>query len=85
MQEGEVCKYAAFVVKGALRQYRVDDKGMEHILRLSIENWWASDRESYIMLTLPGTILMRGKKAMCYFLQEPITWQVKLDHLPSMK
>jgi CRP-like cAMP-binding protein len=51
LQEGEVCKYAAFIVKGAMRQYRVDDKGVEHMLRLSIENWWVSDRESYIMLT----------------------------------
>ena len=51
LREGEVCKYAAFVVKGAMRQYRVDDKGVEHIVRLSLENWWVSDRESYIMLT----------------------------------
>src|SRR5258705_11925662 len=51
LQEGEVCKYVAFIVKGAMRQYSVDDKGAEHIVRLSIENWWASDRESFIMLT----------------------------------
>src|SRR5258706_8399194 len=46
LQEGEVCKYTAFIVKGAMRQYRVDDKGEEHIINLFIENWWASDRES---------------------------------------
>ena len=51
LQEGEVCKYAAFIVKGAMRQYSVDDKGVEHIVRLFIENWWAADRESYVMLT----------------------------------
>ena len=51
LQEGEVCKYAAFIVKGAMRQYTVDDKGIEHIFRLSIENWWAVDRESHVMLT----------------------------------
>ncbi|HTF06412.1 MAG TPA: Crp/Fnr family transcriptional regulator [Bacteroidia bacterium] len=51
LQAGEVCKYSGFVVKGAMRQYSVDDKGAEHIVRLSIENWWVSDRESYIMLT----------------------------------
>lgn len=51
LQEGEVCKYAAFIVKGAMRQYSVDDKGIEHIVRLSIENWWAVDRESFTMLT----------------------------------
>jgi CRP-like cAMP-binding protein len=51
LQEGEVCKYGAFIVNGAMRQYTVDDKGVEHIVRLSIENGWASDRESYIRLT----------------------------------
>jgi CRP-like cAMP-binding protein len=51
LQEGQVCKYAAFIVKGAMRQYSVDDKGVEHIVRLLVENWWASDRESYVMLT----------------------------------
>lgn len=47
LQEGEVCKYLAFIVKGAMRQYSVDEKGTEHIVYLSIENWWAGDRESY--------------------------------------
>jgi CRP-like cAMP-binding protein len=51
LQEGEVCKYAAFIVKGAMRKYSVDDRGMEHIMTLYIENWWVSDRESYVMLT----------------------------------
>ncbi|HMK26238.1 MAG TPA: Crp/Fnr family transcriptional regulator [Chitinophagaceae bacterium] len=51
LQEGEVCKYSAFIIKGAMRQYSVDDKGVEHIVRLSIENWWVADRESYVMLT----------------------------------
>jgi CRP-like cAMP-binding protein len=51
LQEGEVCKYSAFIVKGAMRQYSIDDKGVEHIIRLSIENWWAVDRESFVMLT----------------------------------
>jgi CRP-like cAMP-binding protein len=51
LQEGEVCKYMAFIAKGAMRQYSVDDKGAEHMVRLSIEEWWAGDRESFTMLT----------------------------------
>ncbi len=51
LQEGQVCKYSAFIIKGAMRQYSVDDKGAEHIVNLFIENWWASDRESFVMLT----------------------------------
>ena len=47
LQEGQVCKYAAFIVKGAMRQYTIDDKGAEHIIRLCIENWWVLDRESW--------------------------------------
>jgi CRP-like cAMP-binding protein len=51
LQEGEVCKYVGFIVKGAMRQYSVDDKGVEHMVHLYIENYWAGDRESSIMLT----------------------------------
>ncbi|MDR6564654.1 MULTISPECIES: Crp/Fnr family transcriptional regulator [Arcicella] len=51
LQEGDVCKYVGFIVKGAMRQYSVDDKGVEHIVHLYIENYWAGDRESSIMLT----------------------------------
>lgn len=47
LQEGEVCKSIAFIVKGATRQYTVDEKGYERILNLSVEGWWTSDRESF--------------------------------------
>ena len=47
LQEGDVCHYNCFVVKGCLRNYRVSEDGNEHILRFAIENWWLSDPESY--------------------------------------
>jgi CRP-like cAMP-binding protein len=34
-----------------MRQYSVDEKGEEHISRLYIENWWATDRESLMKQT----------------------------------
>jgi len=51
LQGGEVCRHSAFIVKGAMRQYSVDEKGIEHVVHLYIENYWASDRESMIMLS----------------------------------
>ncbi|NII28473.1 Crp/Fnr family transcriptional regulator [Pseudoflavitalea sp. X16] len=51
LQAGDVCRYFGFILKGAMRQYLVDDKGVEHIVHLSIENWWVGDRESWVMLT----------------------------------
>jgi CRP-like cAMP-binding protein len=51
LQAGEQCKNFAFIVKGSMRQYTVDDKGAEHIVRLGVEGWWMGDRESWIMDT----------------------------------
>ena len=48
VQEGDVCKYMAFICKGAMRFYSVDEKGIEHIVRFGIENWWITDRESFL-------------------------------------
>ena len=48
---GDQCKNFAFIVKGAMRQYSVDDKGTEHMVRLGVEGWWMGDRESWVMGT----------------------------------
>jgi len=48
LQEGEVCKMAGFVIKGALKQYTIDKAGKENIIALLIDNWWAGDRESFV-------------------------------------
>jgi len=48
LQEGDVCKYIAFVEKGLLRSYTVDDKGNEHITQFAFEGWWISDQYSYL-------------------------------------
>ncbi|MCU0422000.1 MAG: Crp/Fnr family transcriptional regulator [Bacteroidia bacterium] len=41
----------AFVLKGALKKYTIDDNGKENILELYIENWWAGDKESLLQGT----------------------------------
>ncbi len=51
LQEGGVCKHFGFIVKGAMRQYYIDEKGAEHYVQLAIENWWVGDRESWVMLS----------------------------------
>lgn len=51
LHEGSICRYMAFIVSGAMRQYTIDDRGIEHIARFGIEGWWMSDRESLLSLT----------------------------------
>ena len=47
-QEGEVSISMNFILKGCMRMYRVDEQGHEHILTFAIENWWISDKESFM-------------------------------------
>ena len=39
LQEGDVCIYNAFVEKGMLRSFSIDEKGNEHIVQFAIEGW----------------------------------------------
>lgn len=48
LQEGDVCKSLAFIEKGALKAYSVDDAGNEYIIQFGIEGWFISDLYSFI-------------------------------------
>jgi CRP-like cAMP-binding protein len=48
LQEGEICKSVAFVSKGMLRSYLVDEKSNEHIIQFAPEGWFISDLYSFI-------------------------------------
>jgi CRP-like cAMP-binding protein len=48
LQEGDVCKFVAFVEKGVLRAYTVDEKGTEHIIQFAPEGWTISDLFSFL-------------------------------------
>jgi len=46
LQAGDVFRFHAFVCKGFLRNYYVDEKGQEHIMQFAPENYWTGDGES---------------------------------------
>jgi CRP-like cAMP-binding protein len=48
LQEGDVCGFIAFVERGALRAYSVDEKGTEHIIQFALEGWLISDLYSFL-------------------------------------
>lgn len=48
LQEGDVCKNVAFVEKGALKSYKIDDNGTEHIVQFALEGWIISDLYSFL-------------------------------------
>ena len=48
LQEGDINKHTAFVSKGMLRSYTVDDKGNERIIQFAPEGWFIGDLYSLI-------------------------------------
>jgi len=51
IQQGDICKYECFILKGCTKTFHIDNDGNEHILMFSIEDWWASDMGSFITQT----------------------------------
>lgn len=43
LRTGEVCNFEAFITKGCLMTYLLNEEGKETVLYFSIENWWVSD------------------------------------------
>ena len=84
LQEGDVCKYQAFVEKGVLRSYRVDEKGTDHILQFALEGWWAADLSSYI--TGEASLFNIEALVDCelLLLSKP-SWDTLMERLPKFE
>lgn len=46
--EGQICKAHYFVVKGILRKFFINQKGVELTTEFAIENWWMTDIFSFV-------------------------------------
>ncbi len=47
-RQGAICSTANFVISGCTRTFFSNEKGHEHVVLFSIEDWWASDLGSFI-------------------------------------
>ncbi len=48
LEQAQICSEVYFVSQGLLRAYTLDENGKEHIIQFAPENWWLSDRNSFI-------------------------------------
>lgn len=51
IQQGDVCGYESFVIKGCLKTFYVDKDGNEHVIMFAIEDWWSADLSSFFTQT----------------------------------
>jgi CRP-like cAMP-binding protein len=57
LRAGEICHFEAFVNKGCLRKYYINEQGQEVIIQFAIENNWISDIPSF-STQQPGNIFI---------------------------
>ncbi|MGE5519280.1 MAG: Crp/Fnr family transcriptional regulator [Candidatus Dadabacteria bacterium] len=84
LQEGDVCKYQAFVEKGVLRSYTIDDKGAEHILQFAIEGWWIADLYSFFTEE-PSTYAIDAIEEAEVLLINKTNWNLLMKDIPKFE
>lgn len=55
LQQGEICKYSTFVIKGCLRGFTIDQNGYEHVINFAPVGWWIADMYS-LLTQKPGVL-----------------------------
>lgn len=84
LQEGDVCRYTAFVEKGMLRTFTVDEKGNEPILQFSMEGWWIADLYSFLTEE-PSIYNVEALEECELLLITKENWEILLAKVPAFE
>jgi CRP-like cAMP-binding protein len=84
LQEGDVCKYQAFVEKGIMRSYTIDEKGNEHVLQFASEGWWAADLSSYLT-NEPSFLNIDALEDVELLLLSKPLWEKAMKEIPVLE
>jgi CRP-like cAMP-binding protein len=84
LQSGDVNRYQAFVVKGLLRSYTVDEKDNEHILQFASEGWWIADLSSYLT-SEPSILNIDTMEDSELLLLDKNAWEASMKSFPVLE
>lgn len=84
LQEGDVCKYTAFIEKGALRSYSLDEKGNEHVVQFALEGWWIGDQYS-VLTGEPSVYNIDAIEDSEVLLISNVSSEAMLEKVPAME
>ena len=84
--EGAICNHNYFVIKGCIRLFFVNEKGIEQTTQFALENWWLADYASfekqqpsdfYIQAVEKSEVLSVARKSVSYKFPNDLatTWQ----------
>jgi CRP-like cAMP-binding protein len=84
LQQGDVCKYQAFVEKGILRSFTIDEKGSEHVLQFATEGWWTADLSSYLTHEPSFLNIDALEDVELLLLSKPL-WEQAMKKIPALE
>ncbi|MBU3821596.1 Crp/Fnr family transcriptional regulator [Flavobacteriaceae bacterium XHP0103] len=81
---GDVCKTHYFVVKGCLRKFFINEKGIEQTTEFAIENWWMCDNFSFLSQTESQFNIQAVEKSQLLAISKS-NYEKLLDEHPTME
>ncbi len=84
LQEGDVCRYTAFVERGLARTFIIDEKGNEPILQFSAEGWWIADLYSFLT-NEPSRFNIEALEDCELLLITKSSWDILLQKIPALE
>jgi len=85
LQRGEKCTFDAFVVRGCIRKYYLDENGYEVVLQFAVENSWISDISFSIYETDASHIFIETMEDSDLLIFTPETKQQLFERAPRFE
>lgn len=84
LHPGEICQFEAYVNKGCLRTYYINEDGAEIVLQFAVEDWWISDIASFHN-QVPGRLFIETLENCELFILTPETKEQLLLEIPAFE
>lgn len=84
LQAGDVCNFEAYIRKGCIRAYYLDEKGNQVTLHFAVEDWWVSDIASFNERT-PSSLFLETLEDSELFLLQYADKEELYQQLPQLE
>ena len=84
LAEGKICKSNYFVIKGCVRMFFINEKGVEQTIQFALENWWLADYTSFSSQKPSGFYIQTVEKSEVLAL-DFLSQEKMLHQFPQME
>lgn len=84
LRPGQVCRQLAYVNKGCLRRFVLDDHAKEVIVNFATEDWWAGDLDSLFNRT-PSVYYIQALELSQLLILDKTDFDIACERIPKFK